>query len=82
VRFVRPEGNLDLRPEDGFSREIAAILAQSDKVFVVYLDGDAVNLSHSLARWGLSWPKPQCLRLDTNVPDNLVVCRASADAVP
>jgi len=47
----------------------------------VFLAGDTVNLSDSLARWGLSWPKPKCFRLDTNVPDNLVVCHASAETV-
>ena len=77
MRFVRAEGNLGLGPEDRFSEQIAAILAQSDKQYVMFLDGDrGVNLSHTLGRWGLHWENPDCSRLDTNVPDNLVVCRA------
>ena len=75
VRFVRPEGNLGLGPTDALSQQISSALAAADKVFAVYLAGDeAVSLPATLARWGLEGAGPDCGRLDTNIPDNLVVC--------
>jgi hypothetical protein len=79
VRFVRPEGNLGLRPSDGLYQRITSVLASADKVYAVYLDGDAaVSLPATLDRWGLDEAGSHCARLDTNIPDNLMVCELTS----
>ena len=75
VRFVRPEGNLSLRPGDRLYGQIASTITDADRIFLVYRDGDgAVNLPVTLAQWGLNSARPACAPLDTNIPDKLVVC--------
>ena len=79
VRFLRPEGNLRLRGNDGMMLRITeAIAGHEGPLYVMYVTSNRrVNLEKSADRFKLNIDAGQCITLKKNVAKQTVLCPAT-----
>lgn len=78
VRFLRPEGNLKLTPEDELLKRMQAnIQAHDGPIFLLYDSADMyVQPGLMLKDLGLTTNPKSCIRIATDMPDILTLCPA------
>ena len=76
MRFVRPEGNLDLNGQTQFIKEIQDLLNGSldQNFFVLYDLAEKVNPVESISKLGINGKMGECYSLQANIPDKLDLC--------
>ena len=77
MRFIRAQGNLRLRPGDGFFENIKKIVREHDGPVYFLFDGTYTkeNMKTALKRLDMDVRLEECFLLKTNMPGSLLVCR-------
>lgn len=78
VRFLRPDGNLGLRPGHGLLERILDVLDGHGGPILLLLEAREQDevFANSIDRLGLSASPDDCVPLETNAPDDLRLCTA------
>lgn len=79
VRFLRPEGNLHLRDDDGFMKEIKTTIAEhGGPLYVMYFGRERrIRLEKSANRYHINIDSTRCFPLKTNIPGQIKMCPAT-----
>ena len=79
MRFIRPEGNLNLTDQTLFMQEIKGLLKKTrgGDFFVLYDRGENIDPSEGISKLGIDAKMQECFSLSSNIPDQLEICRFS-----